>query len=889
MSLYIRSFLAGMVLLLISASRTYSQIAMTTEGLQCESRENPLGIDVPQPRLSWVVKSPARGARQTAYQILAASSPDLLASNQADLWDSGQTKSDETLNIPYAGKPLASAARIYWKVRAWDGGGQPSVWSAPATWTMGVLTPEDWRGAKWIGAVAAPAESNRAGRGYHAGETADQNEEKWVQVDLGQSLPITAVRLHPVKHEGKDGFGFPVRFKVEVADEADFGQAEMVADQTGADFPNPGDKAVSFPSGAAPVQGRYVRVTATKLWMWKPEKYPFALSQLEVVSGGKNVAVGKAVAAKDSVDRFGWAKPSLTDGLGLISPNTAPACASAQLRRDFVVKPGLRRALTFVCGLGYYDMTLNGQKITQDLLTPGWSKYDKTCLYDTYDVTASLRAGTNAAGLCLGNAMYNVEKTPGRYTKFSGSYGPQKAIAQIRLEYQDGTVEHLVTDEQWRTAPGPITFTSVYGGEDCDARLEQRGWDRPGFDAAAWKPAVVTQGPGGTLKGLSCAAPAICAYDVFKPVQIKELRPGITVYDLGQNAAQMPTITVHGPAGSTVTLRPAELVNGDGSIDPQSTGRGGAICTYTLAGNGNETWSPKFFYSGYRYIQVERAPASGGNGALPVVDALQSAAVHTTATPVGEFTTSSDLFNRIYTLVRWAQLSNMVSVLTDCPHREKLGWLEQIHLNGPALRYNFDLNAFFNKTMNDMADSQRADGQVWTTAPTYDVSHSGRLRGLARVGQRAFARRVATIPVHGRPGVAAAVLRQHGAVRGLSRAPREGWHRQSWVERLVRHRAGQSGRVETHTQGRYGDGVLLRRHQCASSGGEDARLDPRRGEIRGAGSGHPRKIQCTVFQRRNASIRYQFPVCELPATRHGNHPAGAARGCSRQHLDRSAS
>ena len=514
--------------------------------LRCEYREDPLGVDSPQPRLSWVLQSAQRGEVQTGFQLLAASSLEKLASNQGDLWDSGRVKSSQTVNVSYAGRPLRSAQQVFWKARAWDKAGQPSAWSAPASWTMGLLAETDWQ-AKWIGA-----------------------------------------------------------------------------------------------------------------------------------SGSQ---------------------------------------ATLLLRRDFTVKPGLRRAVVFVCGLGYYEMTINGGKVTDDLLTPGWSKYNKTCLYDTYDVTKSLKAGRNAIGLFLGNGMYNVQRVPGRYTKFTGSFGPQKAIAQLRLEFQDGSSEVVATDDQWRAASGPITFTSAYGGEDYDARLYQSGWDQPGFEAANWTPALVTNGPGGVLKGLSRGAPPIRGFDVFKPVKTKELKPGVTVYDFGQNASQMPAIIVHGPPGSMVKLWPSELVKSDGSADQSSTGRP-AYCLYTLAGQGKETWSPRFYYSGYRWLQVECVAAPEG-GDLPALDSVESRVVHSSAPPAGEFTTSNVLFNRIYALIRWAQRSNMASLLTDCPHREKLGWLEQAHLNGPALRYNFDLTALFAKNMNDMADSQRPNGMVPTTAPEY--------------------------------------------------------------------------------------------------------------------------------------------------------------------------
>ena len=391
---------------------------------------------------------------------------------------------------------------------------------------------------------------------------------------------------------------------------------------------------------------------------------------------------------------------------------------SLLLRREFEVKRGLRRALVHVCGLGQYDLSVNGRQASEDLMTPGWSQYDKTCLYDTHDVTALLKRGSNAIGLVLGNGMYNVPG--GRYIKFKGTYGPQKAIAQLRLEYANGTVEIIGTDDTWRVGKSPITFSCVYGGEDYDARLEPRGWDAAGFDASAWQPAIETMGPGGTLKGWSVAAPAFRKFEVLKSVKITIITHGITVHDLGQNASLMAHLRVSGPAGSVVRIIPAELVHTNGTVDRGSVGGGESFWQYTLSGEGREEYFPKFFYHGARYLQVECQPAPAG-GELPVVESIEGVVVHSASETVGDFECSNDLFNRIHRLIRWAQRSNLASVITDCPHRERLGWLEQYHLNGPSLRYEFDLARMFAKGMNDMADAQLANGFVPNIAPEYVV------------------------------------------------------------------------------------------------------------------------------------------------------------------------
>jgi alpha-L-rhamnosidase len=403
-----------------------------------------------------------------------------------------------------------------------------------------------------------------------------------------------------------------------------------------------------------------------------------------------------------------------TETLPSVSANP-PTYPTMMLRRDFPVKTGLQRAVVHLCGLGQYELTLNGRRVGDDLLTPGWTKYDRTTLYDTYDVTPLLRAGNNTLGVLLGNGMYNVRG--GRYTKFRGSFGEIKAIGQLRLEYTDGTAEVIGTDGQWRVHPGPITFSCVFGGEDYDARLEPIGWNQPGFDDSDWERPVEVRGPGGKLKGLSGAAPPVRAFEILKPIHVQPLRIGTSVYDLGQNASLMPRIKVKGPAGAVVRMIPAELIHKDGSVDRGSSGGGQAYWQYTLAGKGEEEWFPKFFYHGCRYLQVDCTAPDGKD--LPVVESLEGVVVHSSSEAVGEFSCSNDLFNRIHGLVRWAQRGNMMHVLTDCPHRERLGWLEQYHLNGPSLRYEFDLAALFTKGMKDMADSQLENGLVPDIAPEY--------------------------------------------------------------------------------------------------------------------------------------------------------------------------
>jgi alpha-L-rhamnosidase len=390
-------------------------------------------------------------------------------------------------------------------------------------------------------------------------------------------------------------------------------------------------------------------------------------------------------------------------------------------RKEFSVGERVTRALLYISGLGQYEFRINGAKVGSSQITPGWSDYRKTVFYDSYDVTSTLHGGPNALGIMLGNGMYRVLKTPGRYTKFTGTFGPPKCVAQLHVEFSSGMSVDIATDESWKTHPGPITFSSTYGGEDYDARQEQDGWDRPGFDDARWNPVVASDGPGGVLRPE--LAPPIRVMHTYRAAHRTEPQPGVIVYDLGQNFAGWPAITVGGPAGATVKLIPGELLNEDGTVSQRSSG-GPEWFSYTLKGGGSEQWHPRFSYYGFRYVQVETTNASAQAAAPRILD-LQGEAVHTSSEAIGSFASSDDLLNRIHTLIVRAIENNAVSLFTDCPHREKLGWLEEAHLLAPSMLYDFEFSGLYAATARNVGDDQKQDapdaGRVAEIAPQYVV------------------------------------------------------------------------------------------------------------------------------------------------------------------------
>lgn len=402
------------------------------------------------------------------------------------------------------------------------------------------------------------------------------------------------------------------------------------------------------------------------------------------------------------------------------SPPSAPR-PMPLFRREFRLDKPLRRALLAVCGLGQYALHVNGEPATDSVLNPGWTDYRKTVLYDVFDVTTQLRAGRNVLGILLGNGFFNVEKYPGRYTKFVGSFGRPKLMVQLRLLYADGSEAWVLSDGSWRTHPGPIVLSSVYGGEDFDARRALPGWDQPGYAAANWSPVTPVDAPGGRLRVQN--VPPVRIARTLTPVAVSEPKPGVFVYDLGENFSGWPVIAVRGPAGRTVRLLPGELLDADGCVTQRSAAAtpGDAVWfTYTLAGSGIERWRPRFSYYGFRYVQVEgAAPADRPADARPELLELKGQFLHDALARIGTLELGQPMLQRIHALIVQALLSNSFSVLTDCPQREKLGWLEQTYLNADTVFYNEQAVSVYEKMLRDMMDSQRPSGMVPSIAPEY--------------------------------------------------------------------------------------------------------------------------------------------------------------------------
>ena len=372
------------------------------------------------------------------------------------------------------------------------------------------------------------------------------------------------------------------------------------------------------------------------------------------------------------------------------------------LRRSFWPYKTVKHAELRICGLGFYEATINGKKVGESEFVPAWSDYDKTVFFNTYDVTEYIHSGDNELRVLLGNGFYNEQG--GRYTKLKVSFGPPTLLYFLYVIYEDDMREHVFSDEKWQWTESPVTFNSIYGGEDYDARLEVSSQTEEG----RWKPVVVMEGPKGSL----------CP-QIAHPVKIMERFPvkqtlrkdSVLVLDMGQNLAGYPEITVQGNAGQWLILIPGETLDKDGLVNQRQTGRP-HYYTYTLKGrNVEEVWHPRFSYYSFRYLQIE--------GDIDVLKKVESCFVYNSAERIGSFECSNPRINATHQLIDRAIRSNWQAVWTDCPSREKLGWLEQDWLNGEALVYNYDAHKMMEQTMQNIVDAQHDDGSMPEIAPEY--------------------------------------------------------------------------------------------------------------------------------------------------------------------------
>jgi alpha-L-rhamnosidase len=407
------------------------------------------------------------------------------------------------------------------------------------------------------------------------------------------------------------------------------------------------------------------------------------------------------------------------------------------LRKEITLKKEVKSARLYIAGLGYSIAYLNGQRVGDHKLDMPWTQFGKQVMYNTFDVTSMLRKGKNAIGVILGNGWYNpmpIKLFQRWNLRDYLTVGKPCLKAQLRIIFSDGSTETIATDESWKAGDGPILKNSVYLGEWYDARLEQNGWTEPGFDDSKWQKAKLQAGPKGQL--IAQYTPPIRATKILKPVKMTEPKPGVYLFDFGQNFAGVPRLKVKGPAGTTVALRGGEDIHADGTLNNLTVItaqlkamwnlRGGPGCpddpmminTYILKGDGDEVFTPEFTFSSFRYLEVTGFPGK------PDLNSVEGLRMNTDLQETGNFACSNEMFNRIQEMAKWTFLSNVFSVQSDCPAREKLGYGGDIVVTAEAFSYNFDMSSFYRKVVQDFVNDARPNGEMTSIAPNMGIGET---------------------------------------------------------------------------------------------------------------------------------------------------------------------
>ncbi|MBN8861424.1 MAG: family 78 glycoside hydrolase catalytic domain [Sphingobacteriales bacterium] len=414
-------------------------------------------------------------------------------------------------------------------------------------------------------------------------------------------------------------------------------------------------------------------------------------------------------------------------------------------RKDFRAGKQVASARLYICGLGYYEAYINGKRAGDHILDPGWTNYGKECLYATYDITSLLKKGDNAMGIMLGNGWYNAApiRLFGRFVlRNVQQTGRPCVIAQLRLTYTDGKTEVIGTDQSWNTLPGPVLRNNIYLGEHYDARLEKDGWNTKfGQSSSLVKQAEEVKGPDGILSAQ--VQPPVRITKVIKPISIAQTSPGTFLVDMGQNFAGVARIRVRGKAGTKIVMRYGEDKYADGTIDVMTTvagqiknGNGGPGVpkvawqedSYILKGEGIETWAPRFTFHGFRYVEIKGWPG------IPQTGDIEGLRMNSDVLPTGEFSCSDTIFNKLDQNIQWTFLSNIFSVQSDCPGREKLGYGGDMVATANAFIYHFDMANFYRKTIRDFVNDQRPPGGITETAPYVGIADRGPGDGSGPLG-----------------------------------------------------------------------------------------------------------------------------------------------------------
>jgi alpha-L-rhamnosidase len=660
--------------------------------LRCEYLENPLGIDSATPHLSWQNDSTERNWRQSAYQILVSR----VRGGKPDVWDSGRQSSADSVDIPYGGPKLESGKRYYWAVRVWDAHGKMAASAEPAWWEMGLLAPSDWT-AQWIG-WKDQLDEDRAGIQWIACAPLEfLSAMPRATSSFRYQFNAGAARDVAVFIASTAGFQLRVNGKLVMAkrDWNSFDRQDITSDITAGQ----NSLEITLPPQAPP--GRGPTPPAPKL-----------AALLKIVGADGKIERHPTGAGWEA--RFGdaaWGDPTPVGDLGPLAavPGNLPQPA-ALLRHEFTLAKHPRSARLYVTAAGSYQAFLNGKRVGDDVLTPEFTDYTKRILYQTYDVTSLLNSGANAIAAILGDGWaLSAQLWTGVRMGFLAP--PPRLLAQLRIEYSDGTHDDVISDSTWKASQSPIYHSEIYAGEVYDARLEQKGWDAAGFADSTWTNAVVVPAPQGKVAAEMTTPTRVVA--TLNPISVKAIAGGAYVVDMGQNMVGWPVLKVNGPAGTRVRMRTAEILNPDGTLYRDNLRNADSTDTYVLRGGAIEVYRPHFTFHGFRYLELSGFPGT------PTTDSIAGEVVSSlSGEPAATVTTSSDLVNGFWKTGIWGQRGNFLSIPTDCPQRdERQGWTGDAEVFWRTGSYNFDIASFGRQWMRSVVDDQSGDGAFANTVP----------------------------------------------------------------------------------------------------------------------------------------------------------------------------
>ncbi len=685
--------------------------------LQCESMREPLGIDIVRPRLSWQLEDTTRGARQTAYEIRVAGSPEVLAQDRADVWDSGRVESDQSVNVPYGGPVVESRRRYYWEVRVWDSQGQSSSYSQASWWEMGLLSAQDWK-AQWI-TRDMPLE-----RGDY------ESAPKWIWAANDNALTNATPGKHDFRFSfklaqkpkeatlfitAKDNLAAWVNGKPVVTESAmgKFGRAQdpwgyfrviPVGQLLSAGANSVAAQAIVQKDRDRPAQGGFIALLRVQFPDGKVERF---------VSGPDwktaPEQTGETWVAR-SFDDSSWPAAAVVAEIGEAPLGTPwPAHPVDLLRRNFSVSKPVRRARIYSTALGTYQLYLNGQRVGNDVLAPGWTDYRKRIVYQVYDVTSQVRQGGNAIGAILGGGWY-ADGLSWLQMRYNFGPPPVRLLVQLEVEYADGSRDSVLSDESWKAKQSPILESEIYNGENYDARLEQSGWDEPSFSDSRWEAVAVADPPQAGVVAQNFQP--IRVNEILKPKTVTNPAPGVYIFDLGQNMVGWARLHVSGKSGTKVRLRFGEVLKPDGALYTENLRTAEATDTYILRGKGTESFEPHFTFHGFRYVELTGYPGT------PPLDAVEGVVFYTAAPFTIQFSTGSPMVNQLWSNILWGQRGNFLSVPTDCPQRdERLGWMGDAEVFWRTASFNANLAAFSRKFTTDIREAQSPAGAFADVSP----------------------------------------------------------------------------------------------------------------------------------------------------------------------------